>query len=352
VPGARSAAEAGDLAFGTIDSFLLWRLTGGRHATDATNASRTLLFNIHTQQWDDDLLAALDIPRALLPEVTDCAGTLGETTLLGGTLPITGMAGDQQAATMGQACLRPGMIKSTYGTGCFVLLNTGKVAVTSTNRLLTTVAYRIRGVPTYALEGSIFIAGAAIQWLRDGLGLIGKSSDSAALAQSLPGNEGVYMVPAFTGLGAPWWDPDARGLITGLTRNTGPAHLVRAALEAACYQTHDLLTAMRADYPGPVAAIRVDGGMATNDWLLQFLTDITGAPVERPHTTETTALGAALLAALGHGLISSPEDVEALWRREARFDPAMDQTHRDTLLDGWNRAVTRTLSTMIPEEYP
>ena len=346
MPGARRAAEAGDLAFGTIDSFLLWRLTGGRHATDATNASRTLLFNIHTQQWDDDLLAALDIPRALLPEVTDCAGALGETTLLGGTLPITGMAGDQQAATVGQACLRPGMIKSTYGTGCFVLLNTGKAAVTSTNRLLTTMAYRIKGVPTYALEGSIFIAGAAIQWLRDGLGVIAKSSDSASLAQSLPGNEGVYMVPAFTGLGAPWWDPDARGLITGLTRNTGPAHLVRAALEAACYQTHDLLTAMRADYPGPVAAIRVDGGMATNDWLLQFLTDITGAPVERPHTTETTALGAALLAALGHGLISSPEQVEALWRREARFDPDMPQPQRTALLDGWNAAVNRTLSSI------
>jgi glycerol kinase len=343
VPGAREAAGRGELAFGTIDSFLLWRLTG-RHATDATNASRTLLFNIHTQQWDDDLLAILDIPRALLPEVTDCAGPLGETMLLGGALPITGMAGDQQAATVGQACLRSGMIKSTYGTGCFALLNTGKQAIASHNRLLTTVAYRIGGVPTYALEGSIFIAGAAIQWLRDGLGIIGTSAESAALARSLPDNEGVYMVPAFTGLGAPWWDPDARGLITGMTRNTGPAHLARAALEAACYQTHDLLTAMRADYPGGVAAIRVDGGMAANDWLLQFLSDIVGAPVERPHTTETTALGAALLAALGHGLISGPAEVEALWRRQARFEPAMPGAQRERLLAGWRQAVRRTLT--------
>ncbi len=345
VPGARQAAERGELAFGTVDCFLLWRLTGGRHATDATNASRTLLFNIHTQQWDDELLEVLGIPRGLLPEVTDCAGPLGETALLGGALPITGMAGDQQAATVGQACLRPGMIKSTYGTGCFALLNTGRQAVTSRNRLLTTVAYRLDGVPTYALEGSIFIAGAAIQWLRDGLGIIATSAESAALARSLPDNEGVYMVPAFTGLGAPWWDPDARGLLTGMTRNTGRAHLARAALEAACYQTHDLLTAMRADYPGPVAAVRVDGGMAANDWLLQFLTDILAAPVERPHTTETTALGAALLAALGHGLISRPDEIEGLWRREARFDPAMPGDARDTLLAGWTRAVRRALDT-------
>jgi glycerol kinase len=345
IPGAREAAESGALAFGTIDSFLLWRLSGGRHATDATNASRTLLFNIHTQQWDDELLATLDVPRALLPEVTDCAGALGETTLFGDALPVTGMAGDQQAATVGQACLRPGMIKSTYGTGCFALLNTGKQAVTSTNRLLTTVAYRIGGVPTYALEGSIFIAGAAVQWLRDGLGIIETSAESAALARSLDSNDGVYMVPAFTGLGAPWWDPDARGLITGLTRGTGRAHLARAALEAACYQTHDLLTAMRADYPAPVAAIRVDGGMATNDWLLQFLSDMVAAPVERPHTTETTALGAALLAALGHGLISTPEEVEKLWRRQARFEPGADSARREALLAGWSHAVRRTLST-------
>jgi glycerol kinase len=344
VPGARDAAQAGALAFGTIDSFLLWRLTGGRHATDATNASRTLLFNIHTQQWDDALLDILGVPRALLPEVTDCAGALGETSLFGAALPICGMAGDQQAATVGQACLRPGMIKSTYGTGCFALLNTGKEAVMSHNRLLTTVAYRVNGTATYALEGSIFIAGAAIQWLRDGLGIIETSGESGELARSIGSNEGVYMVPAFTGLGAPWWDPDARGLITGLTRNTGRAHLARAALEAACYQTHDLLTAMRADYPRPVAAIRADGGMAANDWLLQFLADVVAAPVERPHTTETTALGAALLAALGRGLISSPEEVEALWRRQARFDPAMDAAPRDRLLAGWARAVNRTLS--------
>jgi glycerol kinase len=343
VPGAREAAARGSLAFGTIDSFLLWRLTG-RHATDATNAARTLLFDIHAQRWDDELLAMLDVPRALLPEVLDCAGPLGETSLFGRTLPITGMAGDQQAATVGQACLSPGMIKSTYGTGCFALLNTGGEAVASRNRLLTTVAYRLGGVPTYALEGSIFIAGAAIQWLRDGLGIIASSAESSALARSLPDNEGVYMVPAFTGLGAPWWDPDARGLITGLTRNTGRAHLARAALEAACYQTHDLLRAMRADYPAQVAAIRVDGGMAANDWLLQFLADVTDAPVERPHTTETTALGAALLAALGHGLITGLDDVAALWRRQARFEPAMPAAARDRLLDGWARAARRTLS--------
>ncbi|MEN3950883.1 glycerol kinase GlpK [Iodidimonas sp. SYSU 1G8] len=344
VPGARDRAERGELAFGTVDSFLLWRLTGGRHATDATNASRTLLFNIHTQDWDDDLLALLGIPRSLLPEVTDCAGPLGETSLFGDLLPVTGMAGDQQAATVGQACLKPGMLKSTYGTGCFALLNTGHTPIASRNRLLTTVAYRLDGVPTYALEGSIFIAGAAIQWLRDGLGIIGTSSESAALAQSLPDNEGVYMVPAFTGLGAPWWDPDARGLITGLTRNTGPAHLARAALEAACYQTDDLLRAMRADYQGDVAEIRVDGGMAANDWLLQFLSDITDAPVERPHTTEITALGAALLAGLGHGLWESPDEAALLWQRAARFAPAMSAGERKRLVDGWTQAVRRSVS--------
>ncbi|MBI1179664.1 MAG: glycerol kinase GlpK [Alphaproteobacteria bacterium] len=343
VPGARDRAERGELAFGTVDSFLLWRLTGGRHVTDATNASRTLLFNIHTQDWDDALLDVMGVPRALLPEVADSAGDFGRTEAFGAALPLTGVAGDQQAAMVGQACLRPGMIKSTYGTGCFALLNTGAKPVASRNRLLTTVAYRLGGEPAYALEGSIFIAGAAIQWLRDGLGLIAASAESEGLARSLAGNDGVYMVPAFTGLGAPWWDPDARGQISGLTRNTGRAHLARAALEAACYQTEDLMRAMQADYPGEVAAIRADGGMAANGWMMQFLADLTGTPVERPYTTETTALGAAVLAGLGHGLWSSVDEVETLWRRDARFEPSMPADVRGRLLEGWSDAVRRTL---------
>jgi glycerol kinase len=346
VDGARERADRGELAFGTIDSFLLWKLTG-RHMTDATNASRTLLFNIHKQEWDDDLLSLLDVPPAMLPEVKDCAGPFGETTAFGAPLPVTGVAGDQQAATVGQGCLKPGMMKSTYGTGCFVLLNTGGEATPSRNRLLTTVACRLDGQASYALEGSIFIAGAAIQWLRDGLGILETAGESEALARSLEGNEGVYLVPAFTGLGAPWWDPDARGTLVGLTRNAGRAHLARAALEAACYQTWDLMKAFRSDYDGRVDRIRVDGGMAANDWMLQFLSDVTDLPVERPHTVETTALGAAMLAGVGHGLWNTLDEAAgALWRRGSLFEPGMRSEERDACRKGWSNAVARTLSDM------
>lgn len=344
VPGAADAAHAGDLAFGTVDSFLLWRLTGGAvHATDATNAARTMLFDIHKQQWDKDLLELLDIPAALLPEVKDNAANFGNTLpdLFGKSLPITGMAGDQQAATVGQACFERGMIKSTYGTGCFALLNTGRYAAVSHNGLLTTVAYRLNGVPTYALEGSIFIAGAAVQWLRDSLGLIADAAETEKLAAGLVSNEGVYMVPAFTGLGTPHWDPHARGAIFGLTRDTGIAHLARAALEAVCYQTHDLLAAMAEDGAAEIATLRVDGGMAANGWLMQFLADITGLAVERPTVTETTALGAACLAGLGAGIYASLDDIAATWRSDTVFRPEMDGAERARLLAGWDRAIAR-----------
>ncbi|HEX7969932.1 MAG TPA: glycerol kinase GlpK, partial [Stellaceae bacterium] len=298
--GARAAAERGDLAFGTVDCFLLWRLTGGAvHATDATNAARTLLFNIHRQDWDDELLALFGVPRALLPEVRDNAGDFGGTAsrLFGAPIAIAGMAGDQQAATIGQACFAPGMIKSTYGTGCFAVLNTGAEALASRHRLLTTLAYRLEGKPTYAIEGSIFVAGAAVQWLRDGLGLIARADQSADLARAADPARRVYVVPAFTGLGAPYWDADARGAIFGLTRDVGRAELVRATLEASCYQTRDLIEAMRADGAAP-ASLRVDGGMVVNDWFAQCLADTLGLPVERPRFTETTVLGAAALAGL------------------------------------------------------
>ena len=308
VDGARQAAEKGKLAFGTTDCFLLWRLTGGKvHATDATNASRTLLFDIHQQRWDETLLERFRVPGAVLPEVRDSAGHFGDCLKdhFGATLPVAGIAGDQQAATIGQACFAPGMIKSTYGTGCFVLLNTGDQAVTSANRMLTTVAYRIDGRTTYALEGSIFIAGAAVQWLRDGLGVIKSASETEALAASMDSNRGVYLVPAFTGLGAPHWNPHARGALSGITRNTGPAELSRATLESVCYQTLDLIEAMRSDAHGTLEALRVDGGMVGNDWLMQFLADVTGLQVDRPRVTETTALGAGYLAALGAGIVDS-----------------------------------------------
>ncbi len=311
VPGARSAAERGALAFGTVDSFLLWRLTGGAvHATDASNAARTMLFDIHRQCWDEELLERLRIPPAVLPEVRDSAGPFGATerSLLGAPVPITGMAGDQQAATFGQACLTPGSMKSTYGTGCFALLVTGDRPVPSRNRMLTTVAWRLGGRVTYALEGSIFVAGAAIQWVRDGLRAIAQARESEALARSVPDTGGVYLVPAFTGLGAPWWDPDARGAILGLGRDSTVAHIVRAALEAVCYQTHDLLAAMGVDMAAaglelPASSLRVDGGMVVNDWLCQYLADVLGRPVERPAVVETTAAGAARLAALGAGAL-------------------------------------------------
>lgn len=347
VAGARRAAEAGGLAFGTIDSFLLWRLTGGRvHATDATNASRTMLYDIHAGRWDPELLELFRVPAAILPEVKDSAGAFGDLDpgILGRSLPIAGIAGDQQAALVGQACLEPGMIKSTYGTGCFVLLHTGAAAVQSRNRLVATIAYRLDGKPRYASEGSIFVAGAAMQWLRDKLKLVAHSGDSAALAASVDSTGGVYLVPAFTGLGAPHWDPDARGAIFGLTRDSGAAEIVRAALEAVCYQTRDLIEAMREDGAGRPQALRVDGGMAANDWLMQFLADQLDIPVERPVVTETTALGAAYLAGLGVGLYRGPDEIARRWRRERRFEPAMPAERRDTLYAGWKRAVARALS--------
>jgi glycerol kinase len=348
VDGARERAERGELAFGTVDTFLVWRLTGGRvHATDATNASRTMLYDIHAGRWDPELLALLEVPASLLPEVRDCAGAFGDTdpTVLGTSLPITGIAGDQQAAAVGQACFAPGMIKSTYGTGCFVLLNTGESAVASRNRLLTTIAYRIDGRTTYALEGSIFVAGAAVQWLRDGLHVITDSSATEAMARGLDSNRGVYLVPAFTGLGAPHWDPHARGALFGLTRDTGPAELARAALESVCYQTRDLLAAMERDGARAPAALRVDGGMVANEWLLQFLADILDVPVERPVVAETTALGAAYLAGLGAGFHRSLEDLGHNWQHDASFSPTMDGATRARLIAGWDDAVARVRST-------
>ena len=349
VPGARRAAENGALAFGTIDSFLLWRLTGGRvHATDATNASRTMLFDIVGQCWDARMLEALRIPAAVLPEVRDCSGEFGTTDpgLFGAAIPILGVAGDQQAATVGQACFAPGMSKSTYGTGCFMLVNTGDRCVESANRLLTTVAYRLGGRTTYALEGSIFVAGAAMQWLRDGLRVIASAAESETLARDLPSTEGVYLVPAFTGLGAPHWDPDARGAILGLTRDSGIAHIVRAALEAVAYQTADLADAFVADMRGGAAeaglgTLRVDGGMVVNDWLCQFLADMLDRPVERPAVVETTALGAAYLAGLAAGVFGSLDEIARAWRLERRFEPRLPPAERARLLDGWRRAVAR-----------
>ena len=347
VAGARAAAEAGALAVGTIDCFLLWRLSGGTvHASDATNASRTMLFNIHTQAWDDELLALLDVPRAILPEVKDSAGHFANSAaeLFGVPLPITGIAGDQQAALVGQACFSPGMGKSTYGTGCFAMLNTGAAPFISKNQLLTTVAYRLDGRTTYALEGSIFIAGAAIQWLRDELKLIRAASDSEALAASLESTGGVYLVPAFTGLGAPYWDAGARGAIVGLTRDSGIPQLTRAALEAVCYQTRDLTRAMTDDGAQSPQALRVDGGMVANDWLMQFLADILDIPVDRPTIIETTALGAAYLAGLGCGVYASLDDIAERWQLDRRFNPAMADARRQTLYGGWLDAVDRVRS--------
>ena len=346
VDGARDRAAAGELAFGTIDTFLIWRLTGGRvHATDATNASRTLLFDIHAQRWDDTLLRLFDVPCEVLPEVRDSAADFGVTAVdvLGCAIPIAGVAGDQQAATVGQACFEPGMMKSTYGTGCFAVMNTGVEAVRSRNRLLTTVAWRLEAKPTYALEGSIFVAGAAVQWLRDGLRVIEDAPQTEALAAGLPGSDGVYLVPAFTGLGAPHWDPDARGALFGLTRDTGPAHLARAALESVCFQTRDLIAAMEADRGAAIDRLRVDGGMVGNAWLLQALADIVGVAVERPRNAETTALGAAYLAGLQAGVFRSVDDIGVRWARDAEFTPRMPDRERDRLARGWKSAVARTL---------
>jgi len=344
VDGARRRAEAGKLAFGTADTFLLWRLTGGRvHATDATNASRTMLFDIHTQDWDDELLELLGVPQAILPEVMDCSGEFGVTgaDLFGAAIPITGIAGDQQAATIGQACFDAGMIKSTYGTGCFVMLNTGGEAVTSKNKLLTTVAYRLGGKTTYALEGSIFVAGAAVQWLRDGLRIIDNAVETEAIAAATPSADGVYLVPAFTGLGAPYWDPDARGAILGLTRDTGREQIVRAALDAVCYQTRDLMLAMQADGAGAPTALRVDGGMVANDWLMQHLADILDVPVDRPQISETTVLGAAYLAGLGAGMFGSLAEIAENWQLDRAFAPSLDPDSLESQYSGWLRAVDR-----------
>jgi len=347
VPGARASAERGQLAFGTIDSFLLWRLTGGEvHATDVTNASRTLLYDIHAQRWDEDLCRLFGIPDGLLPEVRDNSSLFGTTTagLLEQQIPIGGMAGDQQAALIGQACFDPGMVKSTYGTGCFLLLNTGETAVQSANRLLTTPAYRLDGRTTYAVEGSIFVAGAAIKWLRDGLGVLGSAAESESLATQVADSHGIYMVPAFVGLGAPHWDPEARGGIHGLTLDATGAHLTRAALEAVAYQTFDLLRAMEADGCAAPVALRVDGGMATNGWLCQFLADILDCRVDRPSNFETTALGAAFLAGLATGIWMDLEEVSRTWSAAQSFKPAMEAERRRTLLEGWSKALKRTLS--------
>lgn len=350
VPGARARAERGELLFGTIDSYLLWRLTGGRvHATDATNASRTLLYNIHTGQWDDDLLRLLRVPTAMLPEVRDSSADFGRTdpALFGGAISIAGIAGDQQAATIGQACFAPGMIKSTYGTGCFALLNTGTTAVVSKHKLLTTIAYQLNGVRTYALEGSIFVAGSAVQWLRDGLGIIKNAAETGPLAEQSDHAQSVYLVPAFVGLGAPYWNPDVRGALFGLTRNTGPAELAHAALESVCYQTIDLLAAMRADWPGADAArivLRVDGGMSASDWTMQRLADLLDAPVDRPTIAETTAVGVAYLAGLQVGLYPEPQKFADTWRLEHRFRPNMSQATRARKLAGWAGAVRGLLA--------
>ncbi len=349
VPGARERDARGELLFGTVDCYLLWRLTGGRvHATDATNASRTLLFNIHTGEWDDELLKLLRVPRSMLPEVKDSSAKFGECDpgLFGGAIAISGIAGDQQAATIGQACFEPGMIKSTYGTGCFALLNTGTTPVASKNKLLTTIAYQLKGKRTYALEGSIFVAGSAVQWLRDGLGIIKQASETGPLAGQSNSMQSVYLVPAFVGLGAPYWNPRVRGALFGLTRNTGPAELAHAALESVCYQTYDLREAMRADWPGGKAAnvLRVDGGMTASDWTLQRLADLLDAPVDRPMIQETTALGAAYLAGLEAGVYPEPAKFADNWRLEHRFKPAMSAATRERKLAGWTRAVKGVLA--------
>ncbi|MCA1669033.1 MAG: glycerol kinase GlpK [Thermomicrobia bacterium] len=348
IPGAREKAVRGDLAFGTIDTFLIWRLTGGtRHVTDVTNAARTMLFNIHTGAWDDELLAALDIPRALLPEVLPSSGQFGETAaaLFGQPVPITGVAGDQQAATFGQACYSPGMVKNTYGTGCFMLMNTGPNAKESHNGLLTTVAWGLRRTEdsglTYALEGAIFVAGAAVQWLRDGLKIIENAAETAALAASVPDTGGVYLVPAFAGLGAPYWDPYARGAIVGLTRGSGRAAIVRATLEAVAYQTRDVLDLMRSESGIAVRQLRVDGGMVCNDFLMQFQADILGVPVQRPTVTETTALGAAYLAGLAVGYWHDQEEIAANWAVDRTYEPQMDDAKREDLYAGWQQAVRK-----------
>jgi glycerol kinase len=345
IPGLRARAERGDVLFGTVDSFLVWRLSGGKlHITDASNASRTLLFNIHTGQWDDELLRLLDVPRAMLPEVHASSEVYGsiDACHLGDSIPLAGIAGDQQAATFGQCCFDPGSAKNTYGTGCFLLMNTGNRPVESKSGLLTTVAWRIGDQTVYALEGSIFIAGAAVQWLRDGLGLIEKAADIEALAASVPDNGGVYFVPALSGLGAPHWDPHARGTIVGLTRGTTKGHLARATLEAMAYQTREVLDAMQQDARVPLAVLKVDGGAAANSLLMQFQSDILSTPVQRPVVQETTALGAAYLAGLAVGYWSDLDDLRRNWVLDREFVPMMDAPQSERLFATWQRAVQRS----------
>ncbi|MDB2542299.1 glycerol kinase GlpK [Pseudomonadales bacterium] len=343
VDGARARAERGELLFGTVDCFLLWRLTNGQsHKTDASNASRTMLFNIHSQEWDKELLTELSVPEAMLPEVEDCAADFGIASAehLGAEIPIGGIAGDQQAALIGQCCFEPGMTKSTYGTGCFVIMNTGEKPVESSNRLLTTVGYRLNGKVSYGLEGSIFVAGAAVQWLRDGIKLISDASETEAIATSHPSSNGVYLVPAFTGLGAPYWDPGARGGILGLTRDSSIEDIVTATLLSVCYQTRDLLEAMAKDGVMPTI-LRVDGGMVANSWVAQGLADLVRIPVDRPEVTETTALGVAYLAGLQVGIYDSLEEISSQWRSERAFQPQMAQNESNLLYQGWQEAVSR-----------
>ena len=347
--GARAKAEAGELMFGTVDSYLIWKLTDGKvHATDATNAARTLLYDINTGAWSAEMCALLNVPMGMLPEVRDCAADYGVTRadLFGREIPILGVAGDQQAATVGQACFSPGMMKSTYGTGCFALLNTGDAPVVSTNRLLTTVAYQLDGKPTYALEGSIFVAGAVVQWLRDGLKIIRAAEETQPLAQAADQSQSVILVPAFTGIGAPYWNADCRGAIFGLTRNSGPAEFARAALESVGFQTRDLLEAMQADWGAQTDGqiLRVDGGMSASDWTMQFLADIIGASVDRPQVLETTALGAAWLAGMQAGVYPDMEGFAKGWALERRFDPEMDEDVRAEKYAAWKKAVAAAMA--------
>ena len=349
VAGARARAEAGELLFGTVDSYLIWRLTGGvSHVTDATNAARTLLYNIREGAWDAEICGLLNIPMGLLPVVKDCAAHFGDALPehLGACVPILGVAGDQQAATIGQACFHPGMMKSTYGTGCFALLNTGDTLVESKTRMLGTIAYQFDGKPTYALEGSIFIAGAVVQWLRDGLKIIADAGETQALAEAADPEQELYLVPAFTGLGAPYWDAECRGAVFGLTRGSGPAEIARAALESVGFQTRDLWEAMRADWgdAGGESILRVDGGMSASDWTMQFLADILGAPVHRPEVLETTALGVAWLAGMMAGIYPDQEGFAEMWALEREFAPAMEEGVRERRYAGWQDAVSRTLS--------
>ena len=345
VEGAAERAARGELLFGTMDSYLIWKLTEGRaHVTDATNAARTMLYDIRQGCWDAQICALMQVPPAMLPDVRDCASEFGTTTLFGADIPILGVAGDQQAATIGQACFEPGMLKSTYGTGCFALLNTGDTLVTSKNRMLGTIAYQLGGKPTYALEGSIFIAGAVVQWLRDGLGLISAAHETADMAAAADPTQSLYLVPAFTGLGAPYWNADCRGAIFGLTRNSGPKEFAKAALQSVGYQTRDLLLAMQDDMGRPgEAVLRVDGGMTASDWTMQFLSDILGAPVDRPKVLETTALGAAWLAGSRAGIYPDQQGFADSWACDRRFEPQMDAPRRDRLYSGWQDAVSRTL---------